>query len=162
MLTFSQLNVLVYFIRGYFMMTTNTKDNDLLKLTSDIVSAYIAKNEVSAEKIPTLIDQVFDSLTDVKHNIATLFNHSQKPFVPVEESLTDDYIICLEDGKKLKMLKRHLRTTYNMTPEEYRTKWNLSPTYPMVSPNYAKRRSAFAKAIGLGKGENHHRKKKIV
>jgi len=152
----------MFILLGVIMMNTDTKDNDLLKLTSNIVSAYIAKNEIDADKIPMIIDQVFESLTDVKQNISTLLNHSQKPFVPLDESLTDDYIICLEDGKKLKMLKRHIRTTYNMTPEDYRKKWNLPPTYPMVAPNYAKRRSAFAKEIGLGKGKNHHRKKKII
>ena len=137
----------------------NTKDNDLLKLTSDIVSAYIAKNEVDADKIPAIIDQVFESLTDVRDNITGLLNHSQRPAVPIKDSLTDDYLICLEDGRKLKMMKRHLRTAYSMTPDEYRKKWNLPPTYPMVAPNYAIRRSFFAKEIGLGKGESHHRKK---
>ena len=141
---------------NHFSYSTDTQ---LLDLTSNIVTAYVTNNNVDAENIPNIIDQVFESLKEVKQNLKTILHHTQKPAVPIEDSLTDDYIICLEDGRKLKMMKRHLKTAYKMTPDEYRKKWGLHPNYPMVARNYSEKRALYAKGIGLGKGENHHRKK---
>jgi predicted transcriptional regulator len=124
--------------------------DDVLRMAVDVVAAYVSKNQVSAGQIPEVIHNVFDSMNSLDGRSAKLATPLQKPATSVRKSLTPEYIVCLEDGKKLKMLKRHLRTTYDMTPEEYRAKWNLSPDYPMVSPNYAKLRSEFAKQIGLG------------
>ena len=117
----------------------------------DVVAAYLSKNQVAATQIPEVINSVYNSLSTLDNTPAEPKPEVQKPAAPVRKSVTPDYIVCLEDGKKLKMLKRHLRTTYNMTPEEYRSKWNLPPDYPMVAPNYAKQRSEFAKKIGLGR-----------
>ena len=118
-------------------------------LTTKIVASHVANNTVVAGDLPKLIQQVFDALSSVLSSAAS--PERPRPAVPIKHSVTPDYIICLEDGKKLKMLKRHLRTTYNLTPEEYRAKWGLPADYPMVSPNYAAQRSAFAKKIGLGR-----------
>jgi predicted transcriptional regulator len=120
-------------------------------LTAEIVSAHVSNNSVPLSDLPGLIQQVYATLAGVG-KVAPPAERPQ-PAVPVKKSIHADYIICLEDGKKLKMLKRHLRTNYNMTPEDYRAKWNLPPEYPMVAPNYAKQRSEFAKKIGLGKKE---------
>ncbi|WES31306.1 MucR family transcriptional regulator [Varunaivibrio sulfuroxidans] len=125
--------------------------NDIVRLTADIVAAYVGQNQVPAAQIPDVIKTVHTTLTSVcQLQLQPQVQEQQKPAVPVRRSITPDFIICLEDGKKLKMLKRHLRTAYGMTPEDYRAKWNLAPDYPMVAPNYAKRRSDFAKKIGLG------------
>lgn len=125
--------------------------NDIVRLTADIVAAYVGQNQVPAAQIPDVIKTVHTTLTSVcQLQLQPQAQEQQKPAVPVRRSITPDFIICLEDGKKLKMLKRHLRTAYGMTPEDYRAKWNLTPDYPMVAPNYAKRRSDFAKKIGLG------------
>ncbi len=124
---------------------------DLLEMTTRVVSAYVARSEVGSAQLPELIRMVYSSLRDLGSNVVESQEEPPKPAVPVRKSITPDYIICLEDGKKLKMLKRHLRTMYNMTPEDYRAKWGLPPDYPMVAPNYAKQRSAFAKEIGLGR-----------
>ncbi|GGF54044.1 MucR family transcriptional regulator [Terasakiella brassicae] len=121
---------------------------ELLELTSKIVSAHVGNNSVSPTDLPQLIEDVYRSLSSVGEK--SDMKEKLLPAVPVKKSIQQDYIICLEDGKKLKMLKRHLKTAYNMTPEEYREKWNLSSDYPMVAPNYAEHRSSLAKKIGLG------------
>ena len=122
---------------------------DILALTADIVAAHIARNNVPADILPELIRSVHRSLLDTASPPAAV---AEKPLpaVPVKKSVFPDYIVCLEDGKKLKMLKRHLSTSYNLTPEQYRERWGLPSDYPMVAPNYAERRSALAKQIGLG------------
>ena len=124
---------------------------DLLQMTAQVVSAYVGNNTITEGQLPEIIRSVYGSLRSLESDGAGEAAPEQKPAVPVKRSVTPDYIVCLEDGKKLKMLKRHLRTTYDMTPEEYRAKWGLPADYPMVAPNYAKQRSAFAKQIGLGK-----------
>ena len=121
--------------------------DDMLRMVVDVVAAYVSNNKMPTRQIPEVINTVFESFSAAD---AAGRAEPQKPWVPIRRSVTPDFIVCLEDGKKLKMLKRHIRTTYNMTPQEYRAKWNLSPDYPMVAPNYAKKRSEFAKKIGLG------------
>lgn len=120
-------------------------------MTADVVAAYVGKNDLSAEMIPDLINTVFGSLRNLDQAAADPKIDPPKPAVPVRKSVAPDYIICLEDGKKLKMLKRHIRTMYNLSPDEYRQKWGLPADYPMVAPNYAAQRSDFAKRIGLGR-----------
>ncbi len=123
---------------------------ELLALTAEIVSSHVANNSVVQSDMPDLIQAVFVKLSELASGEdATLVELS--PAVPIKKSITDDYIICLEDGKKLKMLKRHLMTAYGMTPEDYRAKWGLKPDYPMVAPNYALKRQELAKKIGLGR-----------
>jgi len=121
----------------------------LLVCTTDIVSAYVAQNELESGELPGLIETVHKTLATLELSDEIVAGGIQ-PAVPVNRSVTDDYIICLEDGKKLKMLKRHLKTAYGMTPEDYRARWGLPADYPMVAPNYAKKRSRLAKDIGLG------------
>lgn len=122
----------------------------ILDMTADIVSAHLANNKVTTEEIPGIIQSVYRTLAGLGSNVVS-FSERPQPAVPIKKSVTQDYIVCLEDGKKLKMLKRHLKTAYNMTPEEYRERWGLSADYPMVAPNYARQRSRLAKEIGLGK-----------
>ena len=122
---------------------------EILGLTSEIVAAHVSNNIVALSDIPGLIEQVYRTLASVGGGDGASADRPT-PAVPVKKSITPDFIVCLEDGKKLKMLKRHLKTAYNMTPEEYRERWGLSPDYPMVAPNYAKQRSRLAKQIGLG------------
>lgn len=122
---------------------------DLLALTADIVAAHIARNAVPSEMLPELIRNVHRGLFNTGSPPATVAE-KPVPAVPVKKSVFPDYIVCLEDGKKLKMLKRHLSTSYDMTPEQYRERWGLASDYPMVAPNYAERRSVLAKQIGLG------------
>ncbi len=124
---------------------------EVLRMSVDIVAAYVSQNDVNGTQIPDIILQVFGTLNELSSEKAEINKKAGKPAVSVRRSVTPDFIVCLEDGRKLKMLKRHLRTAYNMTPEEYRSRWNLPPDYPMVAPNYAKRRSDFAKKIGLGR-----------
>lgn len=124
---------------------------ELLKMTAEVVSAYASNNMLPPAQISEVINSVFMTFAGLEKAGPELKGEAQKPAVPIRKSVTPDYIICLEDGKKLKMLKRHLRSTYNMTPDEYRAKWNLPADYPMVAPNYAAQRSAFAKKIGLGR-----------
>lgn len=126
------------------------EQSELLALTSDIVSAHVSNNPVPLGELPGLIETVFGTLSTLSQPAAEP-QVELKPAVPVKRSITDDYIICLEDGKKLKMLKRHLKTAYDLTPEEYRAKWGLPHDYPMVAPNYAKKRQQLAKKIGLGR-----------
>ena len=123
---------------------------NFIDLTAQIVSAYVSNNSVAASDIPGLIAQVHSALARVSDSASDSPNEPLKPAVSVKKSITPEYIVCLEDGKKFKSLKRHLRTQYNMTPEQYRDKWNLSPDYPMVAPNYAAARSQLAKQMGLG------------
>ena len=123
--------------------------DDLLRMTADVVTAYVGNNTVAPSDLADVIRTVHTSLQQAQASESSVAA-APKPAVPVKKSITPDYLICLEDGRELKMLKRHLRTTYNMTPDEYRAKWGLDPDYPMVAPNYAKRRSEFAKQIGLG------------
>lgn len=125
--------------------------DEILRMAVDIVAAYVSNNQLPSAQIPDVIDTVFRSLSSLDGSTVETKSEPLKPAVPIRRSVTPEYIVCLEDGKKLKMLKRHLRTTYNLTPEEYRAKWNLPLDYPMVAPNYAKQRSDFAKKIGLGR-----------
>ena len=124
-----------------------TKDG-LLRMTAEIVTAYVGHNALAAEQIAEVIKGVHQALGSLT---ATEGDSGAKPAIAVKKSISPDYIVCLEDGKKLKMLKRYLRSNYNLTPDQYRAKWSLPPDYPMVAPNYAKQRSAFAKKIGLGR-----------
>jgi len=128
----------------------------------EIVSAYVSNNSVAAAQVPEVINTVYGSLSTLNGQTGTESMEALKPAVSVRRSVNPDYIVCLEDGKKLKMLKRHLRAAYGMTPDEYRAKWSLPADYPMVAPNYAAQRSTFAKQIGLGrkKGEKVGRRKK--
>ena len=127
-------------------------DTALLGLTSQIVSAFVSKNSIPASDIPSLIKSVHQSLATLGQPEESAQPPAElKPAVPVKKSITADYIVCLEDGKKLKMLKRHLASSYGMTPDEYRAKWGLPSDYPMVAPNYAKARSDLAVKLGLGK-----------
>jgi predicted transcriptional regulator len=121
---------------------------EMLALTTKIVAAHVSHNIVSADELPKLLQQVFETLSGIDRGGQTAI--APKGAVSVRKSITPDYIVCLEDGKKLKMLKRHLKTAFNMTPDEYRTRWGLPSDYPMVAPNYAKQRRKLAKAIGLG------------
>ena len=129
----------------------NLPRQDLLRMAAEIASAYVAQNTVTASQIPNIITTVFETLSIISEGGTDGTAKAGKPAVAVRRSVTPDFIVCLEDGRKMKMLKRHLRTSYNLTPEEYRSRWGLPPDYPMVAPNYAKRRSDFAKKIGLGR-----------
>jgi predicted transcriptional regulator len=131
-------------------MTDSPSDGSFIELTAQIVSAYVSNNTVPAGDIPTLINQVHSALSRVSGKGAEQSAEALRPAVSLKKSITPEYIVCLEDGKKFKSLKRHLRTQYNMTPEQYREKWGLSPDYPMVAPNYAAARSQLAKQMGLG------------
>jgi MucR family transcriptional regulator, transcriptional regulator of exopolysaccharide biosynthesis len=131
-------------------MGDNTGSGSYIELTAGIVSAYVSNNSVPAAEIPALINQVHAALSRVSTGQNDVPAEPLKPAVPVKKSITPDFIVCLEDGKKFKSLKRHLRTQYNVTPEQYREKWGLPPDYPMVAPNYAQARSQLAKQMGLG------------
>jgi predicted transcriptional regulator len=137
-------------------MTEATKDepaiakSELLALTSDIVSSHVSNNPVSPQDLTGVIESVYAKLSELAVDKPEP-KEELVPAVPIKKSVTDDYIVCLEDGKKLKMLKRHLKTAYDMTPEQYRQKWGLSSDYPMVAPAYARKRQELAKQIGLGR-----------
>ncbi len=131
--------------------STKMSHAELLQMTTQIVSSYVSNNEISGSQIPDVIRSAYSTLIAQGIDNGEVAQDRKKPAVSVRRSVTPDYIVCLEDGKKLKMLKRHLRTTYGLSPEEYRAKWGLPADYPMVSPNYAAQRSAFAKKIGLGR-----------
>ncbi|MFC0685728.1 MULTISPECIES: MucR family transcriptional regulator [Sphingomonadaceae] len=131
----------------------------LITLTSDIVAAHVSNNSVSVEDLPSLITNVYGALAGLG-TTTVVEEEKPEPAVSVRASVKPDYIVCLEDGKKLKMLKRHLMTHYNMTPEEYRVRWNLPADYPMVAPNYAEKRRELAKKIGLGRKPNARRGRK--
>lgn len=129
------------------------RDSIMIDRAVQLVSAHVANNSVATSEIPQLVKDVFGTLTKLSSTATEKEGDlapATEPFVPIKKSVTPDYIICLEDGKKLKMLKRHLRTKYNMSPEKYRERWNLPSDYPMVAPNYAVKRSQLAKQIGLG------------
>jgi predicted transcriptional regulator len=130
------------------MMSDNAQLTDVLGLTAQIVSAHVSNNSVTPDALPSLIQDVYRTLAGVGKEPAQ--PDKPQPAVPVKKSVFPDHIVCLEDGKKLKMLKRHLKTAYNMTPEQYRERWGLPSDYPMVAPNYARHRSSLAKKIGLG------------
>ena len=130
---------------------------DLIDMTADIVSAYVGHNAVAPEELAGLIHKVFGALTSASTG-SSAADLQTDPAVPVRKSITPDYLICLEDGKKFKSLKRHLRSHYNLSPEEYREKWGLPRDYPMVAPNYAAQRSRLAKKMGLGQGGRRKRR----
>ncbi|MDQ8728556.1 MucR family transcriptional regulator [Bradyrhizobium sp. LHD-71] len=136
---------------------TNPPAKGFIDLTAEIVSAYVGNNTTPASELPALIGQVHAALVRVSEGQALAVTAPAKPAVPVKKSLTAEYIVCLEDGKKFKSLKRHLRTQYGMTPEQYRDKWGLPADYPMVAPNYAVKRSQLAKKMGLGQPRNGKR-----
>jgi len=133
------------------MEKTFQPTNELLELTTDIVAAHVANNTVAPQELPELIENVFGTLNKL-HSDPSAADAVPTPAVPVKKSVTPEYLICLEDGKKLKMLKRHLRSQYDMSPDEYRKRWGLSADYPMVAPDYADQRRVLAKKIGLGRG----------
>ena len=139
--------------------TDTAKPDDLLKLTSDIVAAYVSNNSVAAPDVPAMIKSVHNMLLGLAGKVGEAVT-DQKPAVNIKKSVTPDYVVCLEDGKKLKMLKRYLRSRYGMSPEDYRAKWGLPADYPMVAPNYAAKRSEFAKQIGLGKAGDQRKAKR--
>jgi predicted transcriptional regulator len=126
--------------------------SEIIEMTADIVSAYVGNNSVSANDLPSLIQSVHRALSGVTNGVEAIEVAPKEPAVPVKRSITPDYLVCLEDGRKFKSLKRHLRTKYNLSPEDYRAKWSLAKDYPMVAPNYAKARSDLAKQMGLGQG----------
>ena len=132
---------------------------DVLRLSADIVAAYVSRNPIQPSGISDLVRQIYSTLGDLGRPQAAAPGVRQKPAAPISRSVQPDYIICLEDGARLKMLKRYLRSRYDMSPEDYRRKWGLPADYPMVAPNYAARRSDFAKQIGLGKGVRRKRGK---
>jgi predicted transcriptional regulator len=129
----------------------NGKSGDLLRLVSDIVAAYVSNNPVPTGELPAMIKSVHATLGSLTGGTAGEVVTSQKPSVPIKKSVTPEYLVCLEDGKKLKMLKRYLRSRYGLSPDQYRAKWGLPADYPMVASNYAAQRSEFAKKIGLGR-----------
>ena len=131
-------------------MANASDQPNYIGLTAEIVSAYVSNNTVASADIPALINQVHSALLRVASGEAPASTEPLKPAIPVKRSINPDYIVCLEDGKKFKSLKRHLRTQYEMTPEQYREKWGLPHDYPMVAPNYARARSDLAKKMGLG------------
>jgi predicted transcriptional regulator len=138
-------------------MNETSGSSNYIELAADIVSAYVSNNSVPSSELPALIHEVHNALLRVTSGAAPVVVEALKPAVPTKKSITNDFIICLEDGKKFKSLKRHLRTQYNISPEEYREKWGLPADYPMVAPNYAKARSQLAKQMGLGQQRRRKR-----
>lgn len=133
------------------MTEETTSQSDLIELTADLVAAYVSNNPVPVVDLPSLIAQVNGALKAVASGVSEPQPETLKPAISIKKSVTPDYIVSLEDGKKFKSLKRHLATHYNLTPDEYRAKWGLPADYPMVAPNYAAARSALAKTMGLGR-----------
>jgi predicted transcriptional regulator len=133
--------------------------SEILELTAEIAAAYVRNHIVSAEDLPSIISAIRSALINAGAPEPQAIELSRTPAVPIRKSVADDYIICLEDGRKLKTLKGHLRAKYNMSPEEYRRKWGLPPDYPMVAPAYAAKRSALAKSMGLGRGDRRGARK---
>ena len=125
---------------------------EIIELTAEIVASYVENNALATGDVPALIQSVHRALTSIASGVEAVEAAPKEPAVPVRRSITPDYLVCLEDGRKFKSLKRHLRTKYNLSPEDYRTKWGLAKDYPMVAPNYAKARSDLAKQMGLGQG----------
>jgi|DeeseametaMP1893_FD_contig_31_903733_length_500_multi_12_in_0_out_0_1 predicted transcriptional regulator len=151
-------------IKGKVMEDFETDMTEtLITLTSDIVAAHVSNNSVSVDEVPTLISNVYSALSGLGGE-TTASEAPPEPAVPIRSSVKKDYIVCLEDGKKMKMLKRHLKTAYDMTPDEYRARWNLPSDYPMVAPSYAEKRRELAVKIGLGRkpGQKRGRKKKAA
>jgi len=140
-------------------MAEDSGESSYIQLTANIVSAYVSNNTVPSAEIPNLIGQIHSALLRVSGGQAPTPAEPLKPAVPLKRSITSDYLVCLEDGKKFKSLKRHLRTQYGMTPEQYREKWALPPDYPMVAPNYAAARSQLAKQMGLGQQRRRRRER---
>ena len=138
------------------------EQNEILRMAVDIVSAYVGNNTVATNQVPDVISSVYGSLSSLDGLQSEANAEPLKPAVSVRRSVNPDYIVCLEDGKKLKMLKRHLRAAYNMTPDDYRAKWGLPADYPMVAPNYASQRSEFAKKIGLGRKKGQKMKRRAT
>src|SRR5215470_16803671 len=138
-------------------MSNGTPGGIFIELTASIVSAYVSNNSVPASDLPALISQVHGALTRIVRGQSEAASEARKPAVSVKKSITPEHLVCLEDGKKFKSLKRHLRTRYNLTPEQYREKWGLAPDYPMVAPNYAAARSHLAKQMGLGQQRRRRR-----
>ncbi len=133
------------------MSDITIEKTEILQLTSDIVSSHVSNNPVPPGDLPSFIEAIYHTLDQLANEPEEEPVEELKPAVPIKKSITPDHIICLEDGKKLKMLKRHLKTAYNLTPEEYRERWGLAADYPMVAPNYAAKRQELAKKIGLGR-----------
>jgi predicted transcriptional regulator len=138
-------------------MSESSSSNSFIELAADIVSAYVSNNSVPANDLPSLISDVHAALLRVTSGALSPSAEAPKPAVPAKKSITREYLVCLEDGRKFKSLKRHLRTQYNMSPDEYREKWGLPPDYPMVAPDYAKARSNLAKQMGLGQQRRRKR-----
>ena len=147
-------------LRGSFwveaMSESSTKsvlsNDELMRMTSEIVSSFVSNNPVTTECLPDVIRSVYRTVSGLAAAGDGKAEDKPKPAIPISKSVTNDHIVCLEDGRKLKMLKRYLRSRYDMSPDEYRRRWGLAADYPMVAPNYTQRRSEFAKKIGLGKG----------
>ncbi len=141
----------------------NDMAETLITLTSDIAAAHVSNNDVAVEEVPELIQNIYGALAGLGKK-TEVEEAPPEPAVSIRSSVKPDYIVCLEDGKKMKMLKRHLKTQYDMSPEEYRARWNLPADYPMVAPNYAEKRRELAKKIGLGRkpGQKRGRKKKVI
>lgn len=137
-------------LKGAVATMSDTHPKGFVDLTASIVSAYVSNNPTTAAEIPALISQIYAALLRVSSSTSDVQSEPAKPAVSVKKSMTPDYLVCLEDGKRFKSLKRHLRTQYGMSPEQYREKWGLPADYPMVAPNYAVARSALAKKMGLG------------
>ena len=137
-------------INSNFAQHPDVTNVDLLNMTAEIVSSYISNNQVDVTDLPRVIKQTYSTLAEICGQRPAL-GERPEPAIAIKKSILDDYIVCLEDGKKLKMLKRHLKTAYNMSPEQYRERWGLPADYPMVAPNYAKQRSGLAVKIGLGR-----------
>jgi predicted transcriptional regulator len=152
------------YIEAVFMSerssSASEESDDLLRFTGSIVAAYVSNNPVPVSELTAMIRSVHGALQGLGRSGELVAATSQKPAVPVKKSITPDYIICLEDGRKFKTLKRYLRGNYNLTPEQYRAKWGLPADYPMVAPNYSERRSQFAKQMGLGRAPKVKRRRK--
>ena len=140
-------------------MAENSGDGDFIALAANIVSAYVSHNSVPSGEIPNLISQVYSALKRVAAGQSAAAAEAPKPAIPIKRSVTPEYIVCLEDGLKFKSLKRHLRTRYKLTPDQYREKFGLPPDYPMVAPNYAAARSKLAKDMGLGQQRRRRRER---
>jgi predicted transcriptional regulator len=138
-------------------MSETSSSNSFIELAADIVSAYVSNNSVPASDLPSLIGDVHSALLRVTSGTMAATAETPKPAVPAKKSITREFLVCLEDGRKFKSLKRHLRTQYNLSPDEYREKWGLAPDYPMVAPDYAKARSNLAKQMGLGQQRRRKR-----
>lgn len=132
-------------------MSNNEENSDLLTLTTDLVAAHVSNNAVAVADLPQLVREVYMTLSQLGAMERAAVSDLPEPAVSIQKSITPDFLICLEDGKQLKMLKRHLKTAYGLSPDDYRQRWGLAHDYPMVAPNYAKKRSALAKKIGLGR-----------